>query len=117
MPEYLNFRIVDKSTNADLFFANQPAYAIGQLKVTYKKLERPVQVKSDGTSGNYFSVQANIAGLKDTMYIQVGNNAAVPLIYTLAKVEDPCPRYPVSTVMYNNNFYNNVGAQILSLKQ
>lgn len=118
LPEFLSFKIVDKNTNADLFFGQQPAYATNQLKIYQHDKPITFAVKTDAANGSYFQAQVQIAYANiETLQIKIGDLPAQELTYTSTKVSDPCPRYPVSTVKFNNTDYTDVKGRVIVLKK
>jgi hypothetical protein len=100
----IGFKLVDKTTNEDLFFSASPKYITNQLKLTYKKVDLPVEVNITSSNDKYLSF--NAGSLKpgvDTVYLSIANGNSEPIIYNQVLNFSPCPVPHIISITYNGS--------------
>lgn len=122
----LRFNIIDKNSNSDLFFSDNPAYSIEDIKVLKKNSINKfdtlaLQVSSAG-SLKYFGVQISAPYPQgEILYLKIADAALDTLSYTTVRDASSslgCPRYILNTLKYNGSLIGeNVHNKIISLKR
>ncbi|HVW98502.1 MAG TPA: hypothetical protein VHA56_21225 [Mucilaginibacter sp.] len=98
----LNFRVVDKATNTDLFFNDPAEYAISDLKMHQLINGHPDTVfLSVDTENKRFNVRVNPVGQIDTVIMKVGNKSQDTLLFSIATTKGCCSTTYLNTVSYN----------------
>ncbi|MEO6633216.1 MAG: hypothetical protein ABIN13_15880 [Mucilaginibacter sp.] len=98
----INFRIVDKTTGEDLFFAAAPKYKIGQLK-----LRHIVNGKADSvflrvdSAGKKFNIFVPPSGPVDTVTMQVADKPQDLFLFKTGKTPGCCSFLVLNSVSYN----------------
>ena len=104
-PVYLNFKVVNKVTSQDLFFAGNPLYNIKDLyffktkDITQKDTIRPT-VENVGAA-RYFKLTIDNTKLQDTLVMKIANSAVDQLITNLKRTEDVCPILVLDKIQSN----------------
>jgi len=100
----LNFRIVDKTTGEDLFFASTPKYKIGQLKLRHIINGKPdsVFLRVD-SAGKKFNIFVSPSGPIDTVTMQVADKPQDLLLFKTGKTPGCCSFLLLNSVTYNGN--------------
>jgi len=100
----LNFRIVDKTTGEDLFFAASPKYKIGQLKFRHIINGKPdsVFLRVD-SAGKKFNIFMPPSGPVDTVTMQVADKPQDLLLFKTGKTPGCCSFLVLNSVTYNGN--------------
>lgn len=114
----LNFRIVDKATDKDLFFTSPATYSTNQLVIsTSSNQQRLVDTNTSASGEKYFSFPVGSSSSTDTFNFKIGNNAAVPVSITITSDgKSFCPTYFVSKVEYNGITETDVKTKVLTLR-
>ena len=98
----IKFRIVDKTTGEDLFFAAAPKYKIGQLR-----LRHIVNGKADSvflrvdSAGKKFNIFVGPNGPVDTVTMQVADKPQDMLLFKTGKTPGCCSVVVLNSVSYN----------------
>ncbi|WP_295792072.1 hypothetical protein [Mucilaginibacter sp.] len=100
----INFRIVDKTTGEDLFFAPSPKFKIGQLKLRHIINGKPdsVFLRVD-SAGRKFNIFVPPSGPIDTVTMQVADKPQDLLLFKTGKTPGCCSFLVLSSVTYNGN--------------
>jgi hypothetical protein len=116
--EPINFRVVDKTSNIDLFFSKNPLYSTNELLLSYKGINLMVEVKTESNSQKYLSFYTpNLDLGTDTVMMKIGNTPAEPIIYNVALNSSPCPVPFFTQITFNSNVESNVKGKILVFKR
>lgn len=101
----LNFQVVSKANNTDLFFAPVPAYDVSAIKVYlkngYNKIDSLLPVVTVMGTQKYFTFSVMQSRLKDTCFVKIKGLKVDTLIYTLGKTNAPCPQWYINSVAIN----------------
>lgn len=98
----INFRIVDKTTGEDLFFAAAPKYKINQLK-----LRHIINGKADSvflrvdSAAKKFNVFVGPSGPVDTVTMQLADKPQDILLFKTGKTPGCCSVVVLNSVSYN----------------
>lgn len=104
-PISINFNVVDKATNQDLYFSSSPRFQTKDLYFFKKKdliRKDTIRPTITGTS-RYFQYASDYASLQDTLVLKIGNLSENTLIYTIQKTDSECPNYKLGTIMFNGS--------------
>jgi hypothetical protein len=116
--QYVNFRIVDKNTNQDLFLSASPLYDTKELKLYYKNKNLPVDIKTTAANEKYFSF-ANInleLGTGDLSLI-IANGSPEIITFNNTLSSSPCPVREFKSITYNGNTQTDIRDKIITLKR
>jgi len=99
---HINFRIVDKTTGDDLFFAAVPKYKISQLKFHSIINGKPdTAFLSVDSLDKKFTIFITNKGPVDTVTMQVADKPQDILLFTAGKTAGCCSVPFLSSVVYN----------------
>lgn len=104
-PIKVNFNLVDKTTNEDLFFTSNARFSTKDLYLFKKKdvarkdTIRP-SITGSGTNRS-FQYVADYYPLQDTLILKTGNLPDNLLILTSEKTTSGCTNYKLSSVSFN----------------
>jgi len=98
----INFRVVDKTTGEDLFFAATPKYKLSQLKLRHIINGKPdsVFLRVD-SAGKKFNIFVPPTGPVDTITMQVADKPQDKLLFKTGKTPGCCPVLVLNSVSYN----------------
>jgi len=98
----LNFRVVDKTTNHDLFFGAGAPYKISQLVMRHivNGVRDTAFLRVD-TVNRIFTVFVAPAHNVDTVTMQIANLTQDNLLFETATIGKCCPRLVLNSVLYN----------------
>lgn len=106
-PIVINFNVVDKATNQDLYFSTSPTFQTKNLyffkkkDIARKDTIRPI-ITGQGTA-RFFQYNIDYTSLQDTLILKTGNLPDNTLIYTAQKTDTTCPNYNLTTVNFNGS--------------
>lgn len=106
-PIIINFNVLDKATNQNLYFSPNPRfqtkdlYFFKKIDVARKDTIRPI-ITGSGTS-RYFQYASDYTSLQDTLVLKTGNLSDNTLVYTIEKTDNKCPNYKLATVNFNGS--------------
>ncbi|UEG51446.1 hypothetical protein LLH06_10720 [Mucilaginibacter daejeonensis] len=103
----LKFKVIDKTTRADLFFSSTPTYLLSDIKIIFKNGSnrsdpiRPTVVSRE--TSKYFSFTAPRVLPTDTCIIKIKALKSDTLVYTIARSSGTCPLWFVNGVIINRS--------------
>lgn len=104
---YAGFRVVDKTSNTDLFFGSTPRYKRADLKiypVDYKNEMDTLTLRtfSSATQQAFiFTIQS--ANVRDTILVKIADTGMDTLIYTVKRPSNACAPYSIEQAYFNRN--------------
>ena len=106
-PIIINFNVLDKATNQDLYFSSNARFQTKELYFFKKKdaaRKDTIRPTITGTGANrYFQYTSDYTSFQDTLVLKTGNLPENTLIYTIQKTDGDCPNYKLGTVSFNSS--------------
>jgi hypothetical protein len=112
------FRVVDKTTNLDLFFGSSANYKISDLKMYHVINGKPDSIILNVDSvDRYFRIFVIPEHMVDTVTMQIANKPQDVLLFTNAVTGGCCSRQYLSSVSFNGTvvYTNANGPSIIVL--
>lgn len=106
-PININFNVVDKNTNQDLYFSSNPRFQTKDLyffrktDVARKDTIRPT-ITGTGVERS-FQYTFQYTSFQDSVILHTGNLSDNTISYAVKKTDDVCTQYKVSTVSSNGS--------------
>jgi hypothetical protein len=100
----INFRVIDKTTNQDLFFGAGAPYKISRLVMHHiiNGIADSVILRVDSVNHS-FNVFVPPAHRTDTVTMNIANKPQDILLFNTAMIGDCCPRLVLSSVSFDGN--------------
>ena len=100
----INFRVVDKTTNQDLFFGAGAPYKISQLVMHHilNGIADSVFLRVDSVNHS-FNIFVPPAHRTDTLTMNIANKPQDILLFNTSMIGDCCPRLVLSSVSFDGN--------------
>jgi hypothetical protein len=100
----MNFRVVDESSGADLFFGSNPPYKFTDLKVFHIINGAPnaLTVTVD-TAAQHFNIAVAPYHATDTVTMQIAAKPQDILLFKTAQVGVCCTQLVLSSVLFDGN--------------
>ena len=114
----ITFRVVDKTTNHDLFFGSSATYKISDLKMQHIINGKPDSIALNADSvDQYFRIFVIPNHMVDTVTMQIANKPQDVLLFTTAMTGGCCSRLFLSSVSFNGSvvYTNANGPNIVVL--
>ncbi|WP_222539169.1 hypothetical protein [Pedobacter polysacchareus] len=98
------FQVQDKTSGADLFFAESPKYKINEINVYRTKdktFKEPLRLIPVGSDIRAFSLAFDYHKPIDTLLIKIADTPIDSLFYTVKKPVNHCSPYEIENVKFN----------------
>ena len=105
----VKFQVVDKTSGKDLFFSQNPPYALTDIKIVFRNSSSKLDsisppLKEELPSGSHFVYAVSNARTPDTCYIKIKSLKTDTMISTLATTKTECSiTYSLNKVQVNKN--------------
>jgi len=108
----VKFQVVDKTSGKDLFFSQNPPYALTDIKIVFRNSSNKLDsisppLKEDLPAGSHFLYIVSNPRSPDTCYIKIKSLKTDTLISTLATTQTAC-----STTYFLNKVQVNKDAPV-----
>lgn len=119
-PIKINFNVLDKTTNEDLYFSSNPRfqtkdlYLFNKKDVARKDTIRPA-ITGSGTTRS-FQYIVDYSSLQDTLILRTDDLSDNTLIYTIQKTNGDCPNYKLINVIFNGSIITPMQDKYIFLK-
>lgn len=98
------FKVLDKTSGADLFFGESPKYKINEINVYRTKdktFKEPLRLTPVGGDIRALSLAFDYHKPIDTLLIKIGDTPVDSLFYTVKKPANHCNPYEMENVKFN----------------
>lgn len=103
---YVTFRVVDKTSGADLFFSDKPKYQLKDInlfRIKDVKYKDPIKLRNgENGAGRVFVFNFNNSLQRDTLIIKIANTPEDRLIYSVKTPANHCEGATMDKVIFNN---------------